>query len=142
MLNKLPFIVNRVTPDIVNNISPNQVFVFGSNLAGRHGKGAAKTALRWGAKWGCPKGLSGNTYAIPTKDFHIRNTLAIEQIRIYVDEFIDFAITNKEYVFLVTEIGCGLAKLDYKDVAPLFARAIEISNIHLPINFWKELLKD
>lgn len=66
---------NRITPESIAKLNLNQVFVFGSNLAGRHGKGAAKTALGWGAKWGQAKGLQGMTYGIPTKDASVRRTV-------------------------------------------------------------------
>ena len=64
----------RITPDVITELKDNEIFIFGSNLSGRHGKGAAKTALGWGAKWGQAKGLQGKTYGIPTKDADIRVT--------------------------------------------------------------------
>ena len=73
--------IERTTPEHINSLTENQIFVFGSNLSGRHGKGAAKTALGWGAKWGQAKGLQGKTYGIPTKDASIRRTLTIEEIK-------------------------------------------------------------
>ena len=110
--------IERTTPENINSLAENQIFVFGSNLSGRHGKGAAKTALGWGAKWGQSKGLQGRTYGIPTKDASIRRTLTIEEIKPFVDEFIEFAKGNDNLIFLVTEIGCGLAGLKPKEVAP------------------------
>jgi hypothetical protein len=103
------------------------------------GTGAAKTALSWGAKWGQAKGLQGRTYGIPTKDASIRRTLTIEEIKPFVDEFIEFAKDNKNLIFLVTEIGCGLAGLKPKEVAPLFKEAVNIFNIHLPSRFWHKV---
>ena len=70
---------DRITPENIKRLEDNQVFVFGSNLSGRHGKGAAKTALGWGAKWGQAKGLQGKTYGIPTKDATIRKTLSVNE---------------------------------------------------------------
>jgi hypothetical protein len=131
--------IERTTPEIIKTISENEVFVFGSNLSGRHGKGAAKTALGWGAKWGQAKGLQGRTYGIPTKDASIRRTLTIEEIKPFVDEFIDFAKANENLTFLVTEIGCGLAGLKPKEVAPLFKEAVNVFNIYLPARFWHKL---
>jgi hypothetical protein len=128
--------IERTTPQNISDLSENHVFVFGSNLSGRHGKGAAKTALGWGAKWGQAKGLQGRTYGIPTKDASIRRTLTIEEIKPFVDEFISFARANKNLTFLVTEIGCGLAGLKPKEVAPLFKEAVQVVNIHLPSRFW------
>lgn len=128
--------IERTTPENISSLGENKIFVFGSNLSGRHGKGAAKTALGWGAKWGQAKGLQGRTYGIPTKDASIRRTLTIEEIKPFVDEFIEFAKTNENLIFLVTEIGCGLAGLKPKEVAPLFKEAVNVFNIHLPSRFW------
>lgn len=128
---------HRTTPENITYLPTNHIFIFGSNESGRHGKGAAKTALTWGAKWGQASGLQGRTYAIPTKDAQIRRTLSISEIKPYVDDFIEFAKTNYNLTFLVTEIGCGLASLLPKDVAPLFKDAIGVDNIHLPARFWR-----
>lgn len=127
----------RVTPDNITKLPENHIFVFGSNLSGRHGKGAAKTALTWGAKWGQASGLQGRTWGIPTKDQTIRRTLSITEIKPFVDEFIISAKSNPHLTFLVTEIGCGLAGLKPKDIAPLFQEAKDIENIHLPERFWR-----
>ena len=131
--------IERTTPNIITKLKDNEIFIFGSNLSGRHGKGAAKTALGWGAKYGQAKGLQGRTYGIPTKDASIRRTLTIEEIKPFVDEFIEFAKANENFIFLVTEIGCGLAGLKPKEVAPLFKEAINVDNIHLPARFWHML---
>jgi hypothetical protein len=129
----------RKTPDEIKKLEQEQIFVFGSNLSGRHGKGAAKTALGWGAKWGQAAGLQGRTYGIPTKDASIRRTLTIIEIKPFVDEFIEFAKNNSDMIFLVTEIGCGLAGHKQKDIAPLFLNAVDVENIHLPEKFWQKL---
>ncbi len=129
----------RTTPDDIKKLEQGHIFVFGSNLSGRHGKGAAKTALGWGAKWGQASGLQGRTYGIPTKDASIRRTLTVTEIKPFVDEFIEFAKNNPNLIFLVTEIGCGLAGHKQKDIAPLFINAINIENIHLPEKFWHKL---
>lgn len=131
--------MKRITPENIENLGEGQIFVFGSNLSGRHGKGAAKQALTWGAKWGQAFGLQGRTYGIPTKNSTITRTLSIEEIEPYVSEFIEFAKINQHLTFLVTEIGCGLAGLKPKEVAPLFKGAINVSNIHLPSRFWHKL---
>lgn len=135
---KSPFI--RTTPDKIIELKENQIFVFGSNLAGRHGKGAAKKALIWGAKYGQAKGIQGKTYAIPTKNENIQRTLSIYEIKPFVEEFIEFAKNNPSLTFLVTEIGCGLAGYNVKDIAPLFLQAKNIDNIHLSKRFWYKLL--
>lgn len=129
----------RVTPENISKLEQGYIFVFGSNLSGRHGKGAAKTALGWGAKWGQAAGLQGRTYGIPTKDASIRRTLTTEEIKPFVDDFIEFAKSRKDLIFLVTEVGCGLAGLKPKDVAPLFEKAIDAENIYLPERFWHKL---
>jgi hypothetical protein len=128
--------IDRTTPENINILAENQIFVFGSNLSGVHGKGAAKTALGWGAKWGQAKGLQGKTYGIPTKDASIRRALTIEEIKPFVYEFIEFAKANQNFIFFVTEIGCGLAGLKPKDVAPLFKDTVNVLNIYLPSRFW------
>lgn len=130
--------IGRTTPENITVLNENEIFVFGSNLSGRHGKGAAKTALGWGAKWGQSKGLQGRTYGIPTKGTNVRRTLTIREIKPFVDEFIEFAKNNENLIFLVTEIGCGLAGLKPKDVAPLFKDAVNVFNVHLPNRFWRE----
>jgi hypothetical protein len=132
-------ISQRTTPENINSLSEGQIFVFGSNLSGRHGKGAAKTALGWGAKWGQAKGLQGRTYGIPTKNSTITRTLSVREIEPYVTEFIEFAKANQQMTFLVTEIGCGLAGLKPKDIAPLFKEAVNVFNVHLPSRFWHKL---
>jgi hypothetical protein len=132
-------IEKRVTPENIVSLSEGEVFVFGSNEGGRHGKGAAKTALGFGAKWGQASGIQGKTYGIPTKDASIRRTLTINEIRQYVNEFIEWAKYHSGNTFLVTEIGCGLAGYKPKDIAPLFEKAIDIENIHLPKSFWRKL---
>jgi hypothetical protein len=112
---------------------PTEVFVFGSNLAGRHGKGAALTALNhYGALYGNCSGLQGNSYAIPTKDTKL-NTLPLSIIKVYIDEFKTFASNHPEIIFKVTAIGCGLAGYSPKDIAPMFIGLP--SNCILPSEF-------
>lgn len=127
--------MNRISPEYINKLEDNEVFVFGSNKSGKHGKGAAKQALAWGAKWGQAAGLQGKTYGIPTKDASIKRTLTIAEIKPYVDDFIKFAKENPHLIFLVTEVGCGLAGLKPKDVSPLFQDAINLENVYLPAKF-------
>jgi len=107
-----------------------QVFVFGSNLAGRHGKGAALCARNFhGAEYGVGVGRTGNSYAIPTKDARIQ-TLPLESIQKFVTEFLNYATEHPELEFEVTKIGCGLAGYQEHDIAPMFANAP--MNCHLP----------
>lgn len=126
----------RITPRNITELFKNQIFVFGSNLSGRHGKGAAKTALRWGAIYGQASGIQGKTYAIPTKDEGINNALLINCIKTFVNTFIEFAAMNPDLEFLVTKIGCGLAGHKIEDIAPLFKKAINLENVFLPIEFY------
>lgn len=109
------------------------IFVFGSNLAGRHGKGAALTAMReHGAIYGQGVGLQGDAYAIPTKDRSLR-PLPLGEIRLHVRDFIDFAIFVPDLQFRVTAIGCGLAGFRPAQIAPMFVGAP--SNCDLPNEF-------
>lgn len=126
---------NRITSEHITSLQPDEIFVFGSNLEGIHGGGAARTAMKWGAIIGQGVGLQGNTYAIPTM------FSSSAEIYPYVEEFIEFAKEHPEKKFLVTEIGCGIAGFHPKEIAPLFKEAIEIENIYLPKRFWKVLKK-
>ena len=106
------------------------IFVFGSNTAGRHGKGAAKMAREvHGAIYGQGFGRQGNSFAIPTKDSSIR-TLPLDAIKLYVDQFVEYAHNHPEHQFYVTRIGCGLAGYKDEDIAPMFQDAPE--NCQLP----------
>lgn len=115
------------TPERISELKPNEIFVFGSNLAGSHGGGAARLAYnRFGAIWGQGVGLQGQSYAIPTMQG------GVETIRPYVDEFIAFAKAHPELIFLVTRIGCGIAGFTDNQISPLFADAHDVDNIVLP----------
>lgn len=108
----------------------DEVFVFGSNLAGAHGRGAAKTAMQdYGAVYGVGEGLRGRSYAIPTKDARIQ-TLELGRIKYYVSRFIDFASKTPDIKYFVTAIGCGLAGYDLYSIAPMFINAP--ANCRLP----------
>ena len=125
----------RITSDRINTLGKNQIFVFGSNLAGAHGAGAARIAVeQFGAIMGQGVGLQGQSYAIPTMQGGV-NTIAP-----YVDEFIAFAKQHPELTFLVTRIGCSIAGFSPRQIAPLFAGAVDVKNIHLPMDFWEELV--
>ena len=129
------FLKNRVTPDYITTLEPNEIFVFGSNLAGMHGGGAARIArIHFGAVMGVGVGLQGQSYAIPTMQG------GTETIEPYVNEFIEFAKNHPEMRFLVTRIGCGIAGFDPEDIAPLFEEALPVENICLPIDFWDVML--
>jgi hypothetical protein len=101
----------------------DQIFVFGSNLAGRHGKGAAAFAKRFrGAAYGVFEGFTGRSYAIPTKDAQLR-PLTLDEIKDGVDHFIDVANHSPNLAFFVTRIGCGLAGYKDEEIAPMFINA-------------------
>ncbi len=125
---------HRITPDIVSELVEGEVFVFGSNLQGWHGGGAARAAFnKFGAVWGQGTGLQGRSYAIPTMQG------GVETIEPYVDTFIEFAKTHPEMRFLVTRIGCGIAGFKDSEIAPLFEKAVPVENICLPKEFWQLL---
>ena len=125
----------KITETNITILADNEIFVFGSNESGRHGKGAAKTAMKWGAKYGQSEGLQGKTYAIPTVNASISNNLRIEKIKGYVDKFIIIVKSRPDLHFLVTEIGCGLAGMSPKQIAPLFKESYGLKNISLPSKF-------
>lgn len=131
----------NVAPSNITSLNEGEVFVFGSNEKGIHGKGAAKTAMQWGAQKGQAEGLQGSTYAIPTKS-NPNTSLKIEDVKSYVDNFIKYATEHPELTFLVTEIGTGLAGFSAEEIAPLFADATGVNNIRLPANFLNVLNKD
>lgn len=120
------------TPDTIESLKEDEVFVFGSNLAGMHGGGAAYTAFKqFGAVMGCGNGFRGRSYAIPTMHG------GVEDIRPYVDEFIAFAADHQEKFFYVTRIGCGIAGFKDREIAPLFSAALALENVCLPESFVK-----
>lgn len=127
---------DRYTPNYVNALKENEVFVFGSNLQGMHGGGAARDAFkRFGAKWGKGVGHYGQSYAIPTMQG------GVDTVRPYVDEFTEYAKEHSELTFLVTRIGCGIAGFTDDEIAPLFAEAAKLPNVKIPKSFAKVLEK-
>jgi hypothetical protein len=100
-----------------------------------------KTALKWGAKYGQGFGCQGRTFAIPTMNKNIHK-LKIEKVEYWIDKFIDVARWEFQDIFLVTEIGCGLAGFKIKEIAPLFESCIELRNVYLPKSFWRILTKE
>ena len=127
----------RYTPDGISELKENEIFVFGSNLEGSHGGGAARLAYnRFGAVWGLGTGIQGRSYAIPTMQG------GVETIKPYVDAFIQFAKQNTTLTFLVTRIGCGIAGFRDEEIAPLFKDALELENVILPKEFVESLGAD
>ena len=122
------------TPDKISELKADEVFVFGSNLDGMHGGGAAYVAWKkFGAVMGCGVGFRGQSYAIPTMQG------GVETIKPYVDGFIAFAKEHPELFFYVTRIGCGIAGFRDKEIAPLFREALGLENVCLPESFVKAL---
>lgn len=132
--------MKKITPNKITKLEPNQIFVFGSNLAGRHGRGAALDALRkFGAKNGQGLGLMGQSYGIATKTGTLK-VMSLRQIETQIERFVKFAKDNPELEFLVTPIGCGLAGYKSKEIAPLFKEVP--NNVSLPESFWKYIKEE
>lgn len=131
----MPINTKRISSNRITQLAKNEIFVFGSNLQGFHGGGAARIAYQnFGAMWGEGVGLHGQTYAIPTMQG------GVETIKPYVDDFLAFAKMYRELKFLVTEIGCGIAGFTVEEIAPFFCKAIDedIENVYLPEGFYEK----
>lgn len=127
----------RFTPENISSLGRDEVFVFGSNLAGAHCGGAARVAVRrFGAIMGQGVGIQGQSYAIPTMQG------GVETIRPYVDQFIDFATEWDQTTFYVTRIGCGIAGFTDEEIAPLFDRAADLYNVVLPESFYRIIMRN
>ena len=129
------------TPELVETLKDDQVFVFGSNLIGYHSGGASLVAMqRFGAVWGQAEGSQGQCYAIP---IDIRGE-AVENVSAYmkrhIDKFIAYAKAHPDLFFLVIRVGCGNAGFDEEFVAPFFKEAMKMDNVSLPKSF-VEILK-
>lgn len=121
---------SRYTPENITHLDRDEVFVFGSNLQGRHGGGAARVAQqRFGAEWGNGVGPQGQSYAIPTMQG------GVDTIKPYVDDFIEYARQCDQTTFYVTRIGCGIAGFKDEEIAPLFDEAYDLYNVRLPKSF-------
>jgi len=127
----------RYTPDAILGLKPDEVFVFGSNIQGIHGAGAAFAALKFGARRGVGVGWSGQTYAIPTRIYSKAlkrfETLPLNSIAPYVKAFLGEAANHPERTFLVTRIGCGHAGYKPENIATMFVRRPD--NVVLPMEF-------
>lgn len=127
----------KFTPENITSLEPDEVFVFGSNLQGHHGGGAARVAYeRFGAVMGQGEGMQGQSYAIPTMQG------GVETIKPYVDRFIDLAWEWDETTFYVTRIGCGIAGFKDEEIAPLFDRAFDLYNVRLPESFARIIVEN
>jgi len=124
---------------------PGEIFVFPSNLSARHGDGAAKDAMKFGASYNVAFGFSGNTYAIPTKGYSDNGkfnakSLHLMKIKEYVDKFIADVKDNPQFIYNIVEIGCGRAGYQPYEIAPLFRECIDIQYTKMPESFWKILV--
>lgn len=120
----------KYTPENITSLKQDDIFVFGSNLQGRHSGGAARVAYdKFGAVWGQGVGLQGQSYAIPTMQG------GVDTIKPYVDRFIALAREWDQNTFYVTRIGCGIAGFTDEEIAPLFDKAYDLYNIRLPKSF-------
>jgi len=140
----------RFTPEKIESLNENEVFVFGSNIQGEHVGGAALAAVKsFGAEYGKGFGLQGNAYAIPTcirlddesgKRF-TKPFSNVEQIKPYVEAFInDAKYLRENYVYYVTKIGCGIAGFKVSEIAELFRPCLDMDNVILPEEFVKWLI--
>lgn len=121
------------TPENITHLEPNQIFVFGSNLAGRHGGGAAKLALdKFGANYGQGIGLQGQSYALPTLDKDFKK-LPLEDIQKHLSDLSIFAQSRPDLQFLLTLIGCGLAGFTVEEIKSILPKFPD--NVLLPIQF-------
>ena len=124
----------RITPSMINSLMSNEIFVFGSNEKGMHMGGAARIAYeKFGAEWGNGEGLQGQSYALPTMEGEDNTRRAVKM-------FTEYAYDHPEYLFYVTQVGCGIAGYTPEQIAPMFESASQLSNVYLPISFWKVLM--
>lgn len=123
----------KYTPEFITELGENQIFVFGSNLAGKHNGGGARIALeKFGAIYGQALGSQGQSYAIPTLGFNFEK-ISITEIRYYIDLFFNYAYNHPQFEFFVTKIGCGIAGYEISEIAPLLLNPFK--NIVLPKEF-------
>ena len=117
---------HRIASDHIATLGEKEIFVFGSNIQGAHGGGAARYAhQQFGAEWGVGEGLTGRTYALPTMEGEA-------SLKAAVKHFIACAKQHPELTFLVTAVGCGIAGYTPQEVAPLFKEALALENVYLP----------
>lgn len=127
---------HRVATSPIEGLNENEIFVFGSNIQGMHGGGAAWFANKnFGAEWGVGEGLTGRSYALPTMEGEA-------SLKHAVKNFIACAKSHPELTFLLTAVGCGIAGYTPDEVAPLFREASSLENVYLPQVFVDVLDKE
>ena len=126
---------NRITPEHIERLAENEMFVFGNNRTGAHYGKAARTAYEHFGAGGIAEGARGQTYAIPV----VRS--GVEMIAPHIGLFIEYARNHPEIHFLVTRVGCGIAGFTDDVIAPLFAPAVDMEHVSLPLSFWRVLLR-
>ena len=116
---------------MITKLKDNEIFVFGSNLAGHHLGGSAKQAWQdFGAVWGTGEGLTGQCYAFPTLDENLQKRTT-KELMDSVYRLVNTARENKDKTFLLTKVGCRIANYDEKYMRELF-EGIEADNIVFP----------
>lgn len=140
---------DRFTPSEIKELADNEVFVFGSNVQGEHLGGAAKCAVEnFGAVMGEGFGSQGKCFAIPTCNRvgegslrHTEPIKDIEEIKSYVNVFVETAKYYNGNIYYVTKIGCGIAGFKVEDIAPLFKECLPLNNVFMPQEFFEVLSK-
>lgn len=126
----------QFTPEHITKLEPNEIFVFGSNGRGVHGKGAAKVAMSFGAVYGQAQGKQGQTYAIITKkDWRVMRSSTLQEIQDGLKVFMTYAKQHPELTFLVVKLGCSLGGYSVSEIAELFHSLVIPSNVVLPKEF-------
>jgi hypothetical protein len=126
--------MSRITPSKITSLASNEVFVFGSNLVGIHGAGAARDARAFGAIWGQGEGPQGQCYALPTKRSP-HESLTLEEVNEAVQRFIEYADQHHDKQFLITRLGCGRAGFLDIEIAPMFAQYVNMPNLSFPLEW-------
>lgn len=125
------------TPEYITSLQPNEIFVFGSNIQGMYGGGAARIAhMKFGAEWGIGEGLTGRCYALPTMEG------GVDYIAGKVQNFFVCAKTHPELKFYVTKVACGIAGFTIEEIGPLFKDALQMGNVILPKEFVQEICRN
>lgn len=134
--------VNRITYEPIIELYPHEMAVCGSNTAGvAIGELAKYCYDDFGAKYGVGFGPTGQCYMVPTKDASLK-VLPLKDIAIYLKVFFEYAIQNPSTIFKCSSIGCNAGEYSIDEIAPLFRDAVQIKNIHLPVEFWDILNKE